>query len=131
MQTSPHYTNDLLFFFSGKPLEQSLYEALFHQMESRFPHSSVKVQKTQITFYDRRLFAAVSLPARRKKGWPEHCLLVTFGLSYQKDSPRIAVATEPYPNRWTHHVPLSREEEIDGELLYWLEESHAFSQSKR
>ena len=66
----------------------------------------------------------------RKKGWPEKSLLITFGLSYRLDSPRVAVAVEPYPNRWTHHVLLTREEELDGELMGWLEEAWRFAQEK-
>ena len=62
----------------------------------------------------------VSIPVRRKKGWPEHCLLISFGLGRQVADPRIAVAAEPYPGRWTHHVVLSRPEELDETLLAWL-----------
>lgn len=131
MRTPEHYDADTLFFFSGKPREHALYEALFHRMEAAFPNASVKVQKTQISFYGRHLFAAASLPVRRRKDWPEHCLLVTFGLSRRLDSPRAAVAVEPYPNRWTHHVPVSEEAQLDEELLAWLREAYAFSESKR
>ena len=73
----------------------------------------------------------MSLPVRRRKGWPEHCIVVTIGLSHRLESPRIAVAVEPYPNRWTHHVLVSGEEQIDGELLDWLKEAWAFSENKR
>ena len=45
--------------------------------------------------------------------------------------PRIAVATEPYPNRWTHHVVVARPEDVDGELLGWLEAAWTFSEHKR
>lgn len=131
MRTAEHYTSDILFFFDGRPAELILYETLFGRLEAEFPDASVKVQKTQISFYGRHLFAAASLPARRRKGWPEHCLLVTVGLARRLDSPRVAVATEPYPGRWTHHVPVSRPEEIDGELLAWLREAYEFSESKR
>lgn len=131
MNQSEHYASDVLFFFDGKPRELELYETLFCRLEEAFPDASVKVQKSQISFYGRHLFAAASLPARRKKDWPEHSILVTFGLAYQKQSPRIAVAAEPYPNRWTHHVVVGREEEVDGELLAWLQEAYSFSQSKR
>ena len=131
MNIPEHYENDVLFFFSGRPLELVLYQTLFQRMEPEFPEASVKVQKSQISFYGRRLFAAASLPVRRKKGWPEHCILVTFGLSYQKESPRIAVVSEPYPNRWTHHALVSEEGQIDLELLGWLRESYEFSESKR
>lgn len=131
MKLPEHYSEDILFFFDKKPLELALYEALFRQLDAAFPESSVRVQKSQISFYGRHLFAAASLPLRRKKGWPENCILVTFGLPCRCDSPRVAVATEPYPNRWTHHVVVSRPEEIDEELLGLIKASWSFSESKR
>lgn len=131
MKTPDHYESDLLFFFDGKPMEHALYHALFRQMAAAFPDASLKVQKSQISFYGRRLFAAASLPVRRRKDWPKQCLLLTFGLSYPKASPRIAVVTEPYPNRWTHHVVLSEDGQIDNELMGWLREAWDFAQSKR
>lgn len=131
MKLPEHYESDVLFFFDGRPLELALYQTLFRSMETAFPGASVRVQKTQISFYGRHLFAAVSLPVRRRKGWPEHCIVVTIGLSHRLESPRIAVAVEPYPNRWTHHVLVSGEEQIDGELLDWLKEAWAFSENKR
>lgn len=87
MEFPEHYTSDLLFYFDGKPRELTLYQCLEARMEEQFPEASVKVQKTQISFYGRHLFAAVSLPLRRRKAWPEHCILVTFGLSRRLESP--------------------------------------------
>lgn len=130
MRTSEHYESDVLFFFEGKPAELALYQALFRRLEERFPDASVKVQKSQISFYNRHLFAAASVPLRRRKEWPKPCILVTFGLVRRLPSPRIAVAVEPYPNRWTHHVVVAREEEIDGELLDWLAEAYDFAAAK-
>ena len=130
MEQSEYYQSDVLFFFDGHPEELALYQALFARMEERFPHARVKVQKSQISFYSPRLFAAASLPVRRRKGWPEKCLMVTFGLVRRLDALRVAVAVEPYPNRWTHHVLVTREEELDGELLGWLEEAWRFSREK-
>lgn len=131
MERNEHYESDLRFFFDGKSLELGLYQALFARMEAAFPHASVKVQKSQISFYDRHLFAAASLPIRRKKTWPERCLVVTAGLNRRLDSPRVAAAVEPYPGRWTHHILLTAPEEIDDALLDWLEEARAFAVSKR
>ena len=130
MEHAEHYPQDLLFFFDGHPLELALYQLLYRRMCAAFPQGKVKVQKSQISFYGRHLFAAASLPVRRRKGWPEHCLMVTFGLSHHLDSPRVAAAAEPYPNRWTHHVLVTREEEVDGELMGWLEEAWTFAQLK-
>ena len=101
------------------------------RLDRRLPQTAVRVQKSQISFYGRHLFAAASVPVRRKKGWPEHCLMVTFGLFDRLESPRIAVAVEPYPNRWTHHVLVTGEEELDEELLGWLEAAYQCSEQKR
>ena len=131
MNRLEHYDSDLLFYFDGKPLELSLYQRLFAAMEQAFPDASVKVQKSQISFYGRHLFAAASLPVRRKKGWPEHCLMVTFGLDHRENHSRITVATEPYPNRWTHHVLVSERREIDTQLMDWLVQSWVFAENKR
>lgn len=131
MKISEHYTSDVPFFFDGKPLELALYEALFRHLEAEFPDASVRVQKSQISFYGRHLFGAASLPVRRKNSWPEHCIVLTIGLSHRLSSPRVAVATEPYPGRWTHHILISDEVQIDSELLGWLREAWAFAESKR
>ena len=57
--------------------------------------------------------------------------MVTIGLPHQLRSPRVAVAVEPYPGRWTHHVLISQEEQIDEELMGWLREAYEFAESKR
>ena len=131
MKIPEHFESDVLFFFDGKPHELAMFEELFGLMEQAFPEASVKVQKTQISFYGRHLFAAASLPLRRRRDWPKECLLVTFGLGYRKCSPRIAVATEPYPGRWTHHVVISDLSLPDDELTGWLREAWDFAESKR
>lgn len=123
--------NDLLRFFSAMPEMLPVYRVLENRINERCGDVDVRVQKTQVTFTDRFGFAWASLPVRRRRDWPEKCLVVCFGLAHRKDSPRIAVATEPYPNRWTHHVLLERPEDVDDELMDWIEESHQFSLSKR
>lgn len=130
MNASPYYLSDVGIYFSGHPMELALYETLYQAMDAAFPDARVKVQKSQISFYGRHLFAAASLPVRRKKDWPEHCLLVTFGLGERVEDPRIAVAVEPYPNRWTHHVVVSDPEQVDGQLLGWLKDAWLFSEEK-
>lgn len=92
----------------------------------------IRVQKTQIAFSNKHNFAFVSfLPVRRAKARPADYITVTFGLPYHVESPRIDAATEPYPNRYTHHILISSLEEIDSELLQWICEASAFSAAKR
>ena len=77
----------------------------------------------------RRPFPCIrSLKEKSSPGW--RMCASKFGLAYKKESPRIDIATEPYPNRWTHHVLVSEEEQIDEELLGWVEEAAAFSAAK-
>ncbi|MCI7733219.1 MAG: DUF5655 domain-containing protein [Dysosmobacter sp.] len=123
---------DALFFFSGHEAAIPIYEKLEDRVLAAIPDAKVKVSKTQISFSHKRGFAFVSFnPCRRAKERPEVWMTVSFGLGYQKQSPRIDVATEPYPNRWTHHVMVGSVDEIDDELMAWLIEAAAFSASKK
>lgn len=130
MVREERYEQDLLFFFDGRPAELGLYLEFYQLLERELPQASVKVRKSQIGFYGRHLFAAVSLPLRRRRQWPEKCVLITFGLHSRLDSPRIAAAVEPYPGRWTHHVVVSGPEQIDGELMGWVLDAYDFSEIK-
>ena len=118
-------------FFGGRLEALPLYERLAERLLACIPDATVTVQKTQITFRNRRVFACASFqPARRAKDRPNPFLTVTFGLAYRLDVPRIDAAAEPYPNRWTHHVTLGSVEEVDDELMGWLQEAAAFSAAK-
>ena len=124
--------SDVLFFFDRKPLALSLYEAFAQRVAGEIGDARVKVSKTQISFANRHNFAFVSLlPVRRAKERPPEYIVVSFGLAYKKESPRIDAATQPYPNRWTHHVLISSLEEIDDELMGWIKEASDFSAAKR
>ena len=127
METSPEEIR----FFDEKPQLIGLYAALRAQLARAYPEMGMRVGKTQISFLSPRVFAMASLPRRRGKSWPKEFLLVSFGLGYEKQHPRIAQATEPSPGRWTHHVPIVRADETDDELLSWLEEASAFAAAKR
>lgn len=120
-------TDDELLFFDSMPQMLPIYEAFCQGLEDRGLAFTAKVSRTQISLRNRYVFAAVSLPWRKVKGWPEEYLLVSLGLSYHKESPRVAVATEPYPNRWTHHILLTTSNEVDAELLDWTEEAYRFA----
>ncbi len=124
-------TADELLFWDRWPRLAPLYKALRDRLAGAYPDMRIKVSKTQISFYNRHLFAMVSPPVRRRKEWPREFILVSFGLPYQVESPRIAMSVEAYPNRWTHHVIVESAEAIDQALLGWLREAYLFSDSKR
>ena len=123
---------DILLFFDKAPSALPLYEAFEQRLLSEIANVTVKVQKTQISFSNRRNFAFVSLlPVRKARLRPENYITITFGLCHRVDSPRIDAATEPYPNRWTHHVLISSIEQIDDELMVWIKAASDFSAGKR
>jgi hypothetical protein len=123
---------DALLFFEKHPGAVELYEALEKRVLEAEDGVTIRVQKTQITFSNPRNFACASfLPVRRAKGRPEPYLTITFGLDHPLHSPRIDAVSQPRPNRWTHHVLVSKPEEIDGELMAWVREAAAFAARKR
>lgn len=108
-----------------------MYEAFESRVLAEIGQVGIKASKTQIAFSNRHHFAFVSfLPVRKAKERPENYIVVTFGLGHCIESPRIDAATEPYPNRWTHHVLISGEEEIDDELMGWIKAAAVFSAEK-
>ena len=122
---------EILQFFDANPDAFPLYDKFEKCVTEHVPEARIKVQKTQISFYNRHMFACVSFArVRKKKDCPDSYIVVTFGLDHRAVSPRIDIATEPYPNRWTHHVLISELSEIDDELIAWVEEAACFSDRK-
>lgn len=122
----------ILQFFDGHEEALPLYEKFETEVFRIMPDTEIKVQKTQISFYNRHMFCCVSFArVRRKKLCPDCYIVVTFGLGRREESSRIEIATEPYPGRWTHHVLVSGLSEIDDELMEWVREAALFSAAKR
>lgn len=126
-----HEMMDTVQFFEVMPGALPLYEQLLELVRQTVGPFSIRVQKTQITWSNRYVFACISFAkVRPAKLRPQTYLVVTFGLDHRVESPRIDIATEPYPHRWTHHVLISAPEEIDNELLGWVREAYDFSAAK-
>ena len=122
---------DAMLFFNQHPESYPLYEAFYEKLMSRFPEAKIKVQKSQISFYNRHLFACVSLlRVKRKADLPERYFVLTLGLSEPLTSDRVAVKTEPYPGRWTTHFVISSPSDLDEELFGWIEQAYQFAQEK-
>jgi len=123
---------DSWMLFDKMPQSLSLYQALERAVLERVPEATVRVSKTQVSFCSPRVFACTSFnPCRPAAQRPPVWLTVTFGLGAKKQSPRIDVATEPYPGRWTHHLMIGSADEIDDELLDWIAEAAVFAADKR
>lgn len=117
-------------FFDKIPQALSLYKVFAEKVLAEYPDVQIKIQKSQISFSNKHQFAFVWLPIRKMKNRPDIYIIVSFGLSYRLDSPRIAETTEPYPNRWTHHLIIQNRSEVDTELMSWIKEAYYFAVKK-
>ena len=118
-------------FFDGRREALALYRAFEAMLLQRFPETGIKVQKTQIAFVNRHIFACVSfLPVRRKAELPTPYFVLTLGLPGPLESPRVAAKTQPYPGRWTTHIVLHALSDLDGELFDWIEQAYLFAEYK-
>ena len=57
----PQEASDTLMFFDGRPDAWKLYQAFEEELYSLFPTVNKRVQKTQITFSNPRVFVCVYL----------------------------------------------------------------------
>ena len=123
--------SDELMFFNGHMAAVPLYEAFAGKLFERFPDTSMRVQKTQITFSNRHVYACVSLArVKRKNELPDPYLVVTLGLPYSLDSDRVAVKTEPYPGRWTTHIVVGTQTDFNDEFWDWVRQAYEFAENK-
>ena len=89
---------DTLFFFDRHQAAYPLYACFQEKLLARFSESRIKVQKSQISYYNRHLYACVSfLKVKKKAELPEDYFVLTLGLSAPLESDRVAAKTEPYP----------------------------------
>ena len=122
---------DSLMFFDKNQAVIPLFATLEEKMMVHFPDAKKRVQKTQITYYHRHVFACISFArVKRKAELTEAWFTLTLGLPFPLDSERVAVKTEVYPGRWTTHFLISTAEEIDTELLDWMQQAYDFAERK-
>lgn len=122
---------DTLFFFDRHHSVYPLYESFQEKLLTRFPESRIKVQKSQISYYNRHLYACVSfLKVKKKAELLDDYFVLTLGLPAPLESDRVAAKTEPYLGRWTTHFVISSPSDLDAELFDWVAQAYQFAQSK-
>ena len=117
---------DVMRLFEGVKGSFALYLQLEKWICCFCPQAKVQPKKTQISFSDGCVFAVASPPMRGGLG-----LTLTLCLPEKLSSKRILSAVEPYPGRWTHHIIIQREDELDEELTRWLQSAIAFARIRR
>jgi hypothetical protein len=109
--------------FADRPVPLALFRAIRRRIERLGP-TELTATATQVSFGARRKFAWVWLPQRWTGTRPPDSVTLTFGLDHEVEDPRIAQAVEPRRGRWTHHVVITHEDELDGAVEAWLREAY-------
>ncbi len=108
-------------FFDGHPDSRALFELVRQAIESIGP-AEMGVSKSQISWRRRINFAFVWMPGMYLKRSTVP-LVLTVDLRRRDPSPRWKEVVEPYPGRFTHHLELRSEAQIDEEVKGWLREA--------
>jgi len=108
-------------FFAGHPDSRALFDALRRAVEELGP-VAVRVTKSQVAFRRHRAFAWAWMPGMYLRG-PRPPLVLTVALRRRDSSPRWKQIVEPVPGRFTHHLELHSDADIDDEVRSWLQEA--------
>jgi len=100
-------------FFAGKPERWTLFEVLRKKLCAAYPTTQLRVMKTCISFDDPKPYCYVSLPKKKA----EDGLLVSVSLRERMEHPRILMLVPISKTRFTAHIPVKGEAEIDEEFL--------------
>jgi hypothetical protein len=111
-------------FFSGYDGSRRIFDALRAAIEAlgsaeASTEVEVRVTRSQVAFRRRKAFAWAWVPDRYLGGGHAP-LVLTLSFDRRDGSPRWKQIVEPAPGRFTHHLELWSETEIDEEVRGWL-----------
>lgn len=120
---------DLKQFFIKMPETRRIFEEVREKIFGHFGSDNIKmkIQKTQISFYEKKSFAYVWLPLHKMKNRPDVYIVLSFGLDHKIESLRIIESVESRKNRWMHHVIIKDSSDADDEIMRWLDQAYKFS----
>ena len=105
-------------FFSGYDESRRIFDALRAAIEA-LGSAEVRVTRSQVAFRRRKAFAWAWVPDRYLGGGHAP-LVLTLSFDRRDPSPRWKQIVEPAPGRFTHHLELWSETDIDEEVRGWL-----------
>ena len=108
-------------FFFGQEASLAIYRNLYTAIDVLGP-IKVSVTKSQIAFRRRKAFAWAWMPGKYLRGKTAP-LVLTVLLSRKDPSPRWKQVVEPKTGKFMHHLELYTHEDIDSEVLAWLQEA--------
>jgi len=127
--TRPLIRKEIDAFFSSQEDRINLYNATEDLIKSLGP-LTIDITKSQISFGTKYKFAWVWLPPDSTGKRPKNSLVLSFGLGHRVESQQIVEAVESYPGRWTHHIIIQEEADLNTNVRKWLKQAYAYSQAR-
>lgn len=127
LELDPLSPEEEAFFSAGRARWERLYLEAKDLLIREVGEFALKVSKTQISFSHRLCFCCFSVPRKSLGSWGRDYLLFSFVLPSVDPSSRVALAVQTGKSRFTHHLPLQKEGDLDGEFLRLAKLAYAFS----
>lgn len=108
--------------FEGKPFGKELYKKLKDGLKQKIGYFKPESLECCIHFVSTFTFAAVKIYKEK--------IRLDFTLNHKLESERIIQSVKMSPNRYLHYMEIIRENEIDEELMKWLQEAYNKTKSK-
>jgi hypothetical protein len=110
--------------FAGKPGPLALFRALRRRIEALGPVTA-EATRTQVSFAAAQKFAWIWLaPASRRS--PHGTLVLTLDMNHRTSDPLITSASQTYPGKWTHQIPIADAAVSRKVRRAWLKDAYAF-----
>ena len=111
-------------YFEGREESRRIFGAL-RQAADGLDGIEIRVTKSQVAFCREKPFAWAWVPDRYLRG--RHApLVLTLAFARKDPSPRWKQIVEPAGGRFTHHLELHSEADIDDEVRAWLRRAWSF-----
>lgn len=108
-------------FFKGHPFALKVFKKVKAALES-FGPVQVRTTKSQVAFRRERGFAYLWLPGQHLRN-PQAEVVLTIDLDHKVESARFKEVAHPSGKHWIHHLELQDLDDIDDEVLGWLNEA--------
>ena len=108
-------------YFNGNNQSRLLFDCLREIVESLGP-VEILVQQSQVAFRRNKSFAYAWMPGKYLPGRGAP-LVLTIGFRRRDMSPRWKKVVGAAPGRYTHHMEIHSQNDIDDEVCAWLKEA--------
>ena len=109
-------------YFRDDALGLEVFARVHAALVATRPDVTVRVTRSQVAFRRRRAFAWLWEPGRYLRH-PAADVVLSLALDTRLASPRFTEVVHPGP--WMHHLEVHAVEEVDDEVLGWLDAAAA------